>query len=428
MGAEVTQADGRSAQMVQIGTSTTTNYGNLRTTDEPSALFSDSFEALDTTNRWTSKTSTGTATVATGNLVCASSTTASAYGGLATQPSFAPQGINFLVGGVVVIVTTPTIANSVRCWGFGTLPTTPSTSVPVTDGVFFLLDGTGHLFGKIFASGVEVGSVDLAAFNPVAGVPQAYAVQYRADLSTFYINQAAIPVGAIPIVAPAAEAMPFFAISIAGATPPAVSATMICRAVGVSDTGKNGNTIRDGVFPWRSATVTAAGALLQRDYEKNIATYSASTNVAAAAAATDIVTITGSATKSIFVTQVIVSGVQTTAGLQDVQLILRSTADTLGTSGAVTAVPHDSTDAAASATVLAYTANPTTGTPVGTFRRGYVPVAGATSVVNPLVIFDFGKRGKPMTLRGIAQVLAVNLGGATLTGGTFDISVEWYEV
>lgn len=428
MGAEVIQADGRSAQMVQVGTSTTTNYGNLRTTDEPSALFSDSFESLDTTNRWTSKTATGTATVATGNLVCASSTTASAYGGLVTQPSFAPQGINFLVGGVVVIVTTPAIANSIRCWGFGTLPTTPSTTVPVTDGVFFLLDGTGHLFGKIFAGGVEVGSVDLAAFNPVAGVPQAYAVQYRADLSTFYINQAAIPVGSIPIVAPAAEAMPFFAISIAGATPPSVSATMICRAVGVSDTGKNGNTIRDGVFPWRSATVTAAGALLQRDYEKNIRTYSASTNVATAAAATDIFTITGSASATVFVTQVIVSGVQTTAGLQDVQLILRSTADTLGTSGAVTAVPHDSTDAAASATVLAYTANPTTGTPVGTFRRGYVPVAGATSVVNPLVIFDFGKRGKPMTLRGIAQVLAVNLGGATLTGGTFDISVEWYEV
>jgi hypothetical protein len=414
--------------MVQVGTSTTSNYGNLRTTDEPASLFSDSFESLDTTNRWTTKTSTGTASVTAGNLTVASSTTASAYGGLFTKPTFAPTGLNFIVGGILVIVGTAVVANSTRCWGFGTLPATPTTAVPVTDGVFFLLDGTGRLFGKVFAAGVEVGSVDLTAFNPTSGVPAGYAVQYRADLTTFYINSAAIPVGTIPVVAPAVENMPFFAISIAGSTPPAVSATMICRACGIGETGKNGQSIRDSTFPWRGTTVAADGALVQRDYEKNARTYSASANVAAAAAATDIFTITGSATTTVYVTQVIVSGIQTTAGLSDVQLIVRSTADTGGTSGAATAVPHDSTDAAATATVLAYTANPTTGTPVGTFRRGYVPVAGATSVVNPLVIFDFGKRGRPLTLRGITQVLAVNLGGATLAGGTFDISIEWYEV
>src|SRR3954463_12562107 len=121
MGAEVTQADGRSAQLVQVGGSSTTDYGHLRTSDEPTALFSDSFESLDTTNRWTTKTSTGTATVSAGNLTVASSTTASAYGGLYTQPTFAPQGLNFLIGGIVVIVGTVAITNSARCWGFGTL-------------------------------------------------------------------------------------------------------------------------------------------------------------------------------------------------------------------------------------------------------------------------------------------------------------------
>lgn len=157
-------------------------------------------------------------------------------------------------------------------------------------------------------------------------------------------------------------------------------------------------------------------------------TYSAAANIASAAAATDIFTITGSATTTVFVTKVIISGIQTTAGLTDVQLIKRSTADTAGTSTAATAIPHDSSDAAATATCLAYTANPTTGTAVGTFRRGYVPVAGATSVVNPLIVFDFGDKGRPVVLRGIAQVLAVNLGGATLTGGTFDIAIEWFEI
>src|SRR4051812_19395186 len=272
---EVVQNNGQSALVVNIGDKGITNYANMRVTDEPTALFSDSFESLDTTNRWTTKTSTGTATVSAGNLTVASSTTASAYGGLYTQPTFAPQGLNFLIGGIVVIVGTVAITNSARCWGFGTLPATPTLAVPVTDGVFFMLDGTGHLYGKVYAAGVEVGSVDLAAYNPSAGVPQGYAIQYRADYSTFFINSPVSPAGVIQIVAPAVENLPFFAIAIAHSTPPSVSATMVCRAAGVSDSGKNASTIRDATYPWRGASVTAAGALIHRDYEKNIRTYSA---------------------------------------------------------------------------------------------------------------------------------------------------------
>jgi hypothetical protein len=65
---------------------------------------------------------------------------------------------------------------------------------------------------------------------------------------------------------------------------------------------------------------------------------------------------------------------------------------------------------------------------VGTIRRGYLPVAGATSVVNPIVVFDFGDKGKEIVLRGVAQQLAVNLNGATITGGAFDINIEWFEI
>lgn len=427
--ADVIQNNGLAASVVHIGDKSQTNYANIRVTDEPTALFSDPFESLDTTNRWTTKLSTGTAAVSAGNLTVASSTTASAYGGLFTQPTFAPQGINFLLGAIMVIIPTVAITNSVRCWGFGTLPGTPTIAVPVTDGVFFMLDGTGKLFGKVFAAGVEVGSVDLSAYNPSASIPQGYAIQYRADYSTFFINSAVSPAGVIQVVAPAVETLPFFAIAIAHSTPPSVSATMVCRAVGIGDTGKNASAIRDGAFPWRMSTVTAGGAQIAREYEKNIRTYSAASNITAASAATDIFTITGSASATVFVTRVVVSGVQTTAGLVDVVLAMRSTADTGGTSGAATAVPHDSTDSAASATVLAYTANPTTGSLIGNVRRGYVAVDAPASVVNAAVlVFDFGDKGRALTLRGITQVLAVNLNGATVTGGVFDVCVEWYEV
>lgn len=170
------------------------------------------------------------------------------------------------------------------------------------------------------------------------------------------------------------------------------------------------------------------GALLEQTYEKSAATYSSSVNVAAAAAATDVAVLTGSASKTVYVTKVIISGIQTTAGLNEVLLVKRSTADTGGTSTAGTAVPHDSADAAATATLAAYTANPTAlGTSVGTLRRNYQPIGGATSVVNPVVTYELGDKGKPIVLRGIAQQLAVNLNGATLTGGTFDVTYEWFE-
>lgn len=67
-------------------------------------------------------------------------------------------------------------------------------------------------------------------------------------------------------------------------------------------------------------------------------------------------------------------------------------------------------------------------TAVGTIRRAYQPVAGATSVVNPVVIYDFGDKGRAIILRRTAQQLCVNLNGVTLTGGTFDIDFEWYEI
>jgi hypothetical protein len=197
----------------------------------------------------------------------------------------------------------------------------------------------------------------------------------------------------------------------------------------VSDTSSNSTSISDGNRPWRKQQVGAEGGASTRHAGTFQNTYSTAFSVAAAATATDIATITGSATKTVLVQRVIITGIQTTAGLAEVLLIKRSTADTGGTSTGQTAVPHDSLDAAATATVLAYTANPgALGTAVGTFRRAYAPIGGATSVVNPIVVFDFGDKGQALTLRGIAQQLAVNLNGVTLTGGTFDIVIEWYEV
>jgi putative NADPH-quinone reductase len=88
----------------------------------------------------------------------------------------------------------------------------------------------------------------------------------------------------------------------------------------------------------------------------------------------------------------------------------------------------DSTDTAASATVLQYTANPTTGTPVGTISQDKAAITTTTGA--PQFYFeDFGLRGgvREIVLRGTAQVLAVNLNAASIAGIACDAEVEWTE-
>lgn len=157
--------------------------------------------------------------------------------------------------------------------------------------------------------------------------------------------------------------------------------------------------------------------------------YAATALLASAATPTDIAILPGSASKTILVTRVIVSGTKTTAGLVDVLLIKRSTANSGGTSAAMTAVPYDSTNLAASAAPLSYTANPTPGTAVGTVARAHVPIDAPASVVgNVREVFDFGANGQPIVLRGVAEGLAVNLNSVTQTGGSFAVTFEWQEI
>jgi hypothetical protein len=159
------------------------------------------------------------------------------------------------------------------------------------------------------------------------------------------------------------------------------------------------------------------------------ASYSMSATVTTAATATDVVTITGSATKTVRVTLIRVSGLATTAITTPVLLIKRSAANTGGTSAALTAVPHDSNNAAATATGLSYTANPTgLGAAVGTMRQDRLTFAVTASTADAPLVWDFGARpSQAVVLRGTTQVLAVNLNSTTITGGSISIDIEWTE-
>ena len=180
----------------------------------------------------------------------------------------------------------------------------------------------------------------------------------------------------------------------------------------------NTPTVNQGTPPWKVTPTDGVKA-----------TYSAAiVGLATVATPTDVFTITGSATKTIRVTRIAITGTQTTATQRDILIIKRSTANTGGTSSTLTAVPHDSTGASATATVRAYTANPTAlGTAVGNIRTRKVFI-GTTTGNSDEFIIDFGIRpSQALVVRGVAEVLSINLNSVTSAGGNLDISIEWTE-
>jgi hypothetical protein len=148
------------------------------------------------------------------------------------------------------------------------------------------------------------------------------------------------------------------------------------------------------------------------------------------AAATDIFTITGSATKTIRIHKIRVSGTTTSGSAikTTFTLLRRSTVDTAGTRVAATVGKQDTNNAAGTATAGHYTANPTLGTLVANLRSSTASVS-ATGLAGGDLVWDFEADGsQPLTLRGVSDQIAVNLNGGTVTGPLFSVSAEWSEV
>lgn len=151
---------------------------------------------------------------------------------------------------------------------------------------------------------------------------------------------------------------------------------------------------------------------------------------------TDALVIQGSATKTVRVKRIKITGQATAQGSMPVQLIRRSTAGTLGSAvlTAVTAGKHDTSDIAGTAVVSTVgTANYTTvGTTAGTVevgRLGMSALATGTAGDGQAVVWDYSTRmDKAMVLRGATDFLCVNFNGAAIpSGGVVDFTVELEE-
>lgn len=180
--------------------------------------------------------------------------------------------------------------------------------------------------------------------------------------------------------------------------------------------------------------LAAAPALAVSDNVQfdNRATYSAATTAKTATAAGTGVffSICGSATKTVRVTRLVISGTVATAAVYaDVQVQKRSTATSGGTPVALTRVPHDS-NLPGTAAASYYTALGTGGTLVGNVvsRTVFMPITGTPALMPPPLEINLGdQEPDALVLRGVAQCATASFGTTTTNAPTLTVEVTWTE-
>ena len=164
-------------------------------------------------------------------------------------------------------------------------------------------------------------------------------------------------------------------------------------------------------------------------------TYRAAISALLAGASTSpFLTIEGSATKTVILQRVVLSGAALTAvQYLNYEAKKYSTAASGGTSTTLTNVSNDSTALASSILIKAYTASPTAGTLVGLIasKRTLAQASLATAAgLLDSVEFDFRSNGSENTgiyLRGIAQGVSIGFQAAPASGVTLSGFIEWTE-
>ena len=160
----------------------------------------------------------------------------------------------------------------------------------------------------------------------------------------------------------------------------------------------------------------------------NIPTYGAgSTNIANTGAG-DVYCIGGSTTKIVRIKGIRVSATASTAAVVSASVVLRSSADSGGTSSALTVVKSDQNNPDATATVTAYSVSPTPGTAIGTIRVRKIAVGtqGNSATISESLFQFTPYWDQPIVLRGTSQFACVNVSAAG-TGASWAIDHEHTE-
>lgn len=168
------------------------------------------------------------------------------------------------------------------------------------------------------------------------------------------------------------------------------------------------------------------------------------TGAAVSAPTDDVCTITGSATKTVRVRRVIVSGVTGTASTDPLSILFRTTLNSGGsgvfgaggTRGPATITSYDTNNGAATAIVEGYNAWDNTfanGTLAGELLETNLVWGSIAGTTAQYLQYVFGERGSAGILRSATQQITVNIGatlpttGAGVTTANIVCTFEWTE-
>lgn len=171
-----------------------------------------------------------------------------------------------------------------------------------------------------------------------------------------------------------------------------------------------------------------SGAIYQNG-EGLLPTYSVfAVGITPAATATDIVILSGSASRLVKVRRLIVGGSATSAAAFVVNVHRRLSAATGGTATTPTPVRRDTRDQVATAVVQQFSANPSAvGTDGGLLLalRKNLGAAATPNVANQTLLGEI--TDEPVVLQN-GEFLAINFGGAAIPAGmVFDYGLVWTE-
>lgn len=166
------------------------------------------------------------------------------------------------------------------------------------------------------------------------------------------------------------------------------------------------------------------------------ATFAASTSgFAIASNGTDVACLTGSATKTVRVQQVRLSGTAGTQIIIPAILVRRVTVDSAGTAVTMTPFAMDTNNVASTVSAVAYyTGNPTINDTapqtidVASWLLG--TTAGVNGLVAPFTLFDWTERNfmQAPIIRGTSQQLCINVNTTSPSASLANISFKWTEL
>jgi|SRR6266850_2102129 len=147
---------------------------------------------------------------------------------------------------------------------------------------------------------------------------------------------------------------------------------------------------------------------------------------------TDWIVIRGSATKTIKIIRIEISGAATAATEVLFNFKKHTVANTGGANTTPAPMQHDSNDGVSTAVVFLFSGAPTIDASATIWKNirldlDIAPAASAAAVDR--YVYNYGaETSEPLTLRGIAQEFAINYGGVAVpSGGVYDVAITYTE-